>query len=339
MYTREFSSPESCPVKDGIPLQGTWKEAFGQINLLDIKGAKDWKIREWQSFGIEGERFFLSAILFDAKLFSILVSVFYDKVEAKISKTRKLIPSNMLSLPSSLANSYIDVKTKQYSFRIHEWLDARNVRFDLNLAPVTAHLKFILSKGETNPLVTSLLIDEKKPYIVYKNLSEIRGDIVINKDEQKSNYYTLDPKKTSGLFCDFKAILPHRTSVCWANAHYFDAEGRRIGFSLGDMPTRDSYKNNENAFWINGSLTPLPPVQITFPNGFEKEWVIQDMEGMVDLTFKPIETISDSLFFGIARCNYITPLGIFNGVLLTAKGEAIQIKNILGMGTKLYFRG
>jgi len=75
------------------------------------------------------------------------------------------------------------------------------------------------------------------------------------------------------------------TTMC--NAEGFDEENRRFGFHIAENQTRDTNKNNENALWVNGKLTPLPPVRITMPDGINADWVIQDVEGMVDLKFTP----------------------------------------------------
>jgi hypothetical protein len=118
----------------------------------------------------------------------------------------------------------------------------------------------------------------------------------------------------------------------------FDGDGRRIGFSIAENQARETFKNNENALWVDGRLTPLPPVRITMPKGNESNWVIQDMEGMVDLTFTPQESIRDVINVIAARVEYDTPLGYYNGMLVNSGGEQIPVRNMWGLGEKLYLR-
>jgi hypothetical protein len=74
------------------------------------------------------------------------------------------------------------------------------------------------------------------------------------------------------------------------------------------------------------------------PNGPEETWVIQDVEGMVDLTFTPKEQNRCGTNLLIAKADFNAPLGIYNGMLVNSDGEKIQIKNLFGMGEKLYLR-
>ena len=74
------------------------------------------------------------------------------------------------------------------------------------------------------------------------------------------------------------------------------------------------------------------------PQGIESGWVIQDLEGMVDMTFIPGKNIKMAANLIVARASYDTPLGYFNGMLLNSKGEQISIRNMWGMGEKLYIR-
>jgi hypothetical protein len=126
--------------------------------------------------------------------------------------------------------------------------------------------------------------------------------------------------------------------VQWCTGFGFDGENRRFGFSLAENQIRETFKNNENALWVNGKLTPLPPIRITIPNGLESDWVIQDVEGMVDLTFSPQEPIKHKLNLIITHIEYDAPLGLFNGMLVTSTGEQIAVHNIWGIGEKLYIR-
>jgi len=96
--------------------------------------------------------------------------------------------------------------------------------------------------------------------------------------------------------------------------------------------------NNENALWINGDLTPLPPVKITRSGGADSDWIIQDMEGMVDLIFTPKDNNRGIKNFIFAHADYETPLGIFNGKMLNAHGEELPIKNIWGSIEKISLR-
>jgi hypothetical protein len=197
----------------------------------------------------------------------------------------------------------------------------------------TAHITFDLAEGKPTPMAVSLLFSEQRNMYAYKTISAVKGDIVSG-----GQHIHFSPDKTSGLFCDFKGYYPRRTYSTWCSALGFDSENRRFGFAFGENQTREPYRNNENALWIDGKLTPMPPVKITRNIKGEKDWVIQDMEGMVDLVFNPKEperSIRKSVF---STFDYENPLGCFNGLLVDAAGKELPVRNAWGIGEKLFLR-
>ena len=137
---------------------------------------------------------------------------------------------------------------------------------------------------------------------------------------------------------DFKGFYPYPVHTHWCTAMGFDSSNNRIGFTISDNQTKESFKNNENALWVNGKLTPLPPVKITQSAGMESEWVIQDMEGMVDLVFTPDDKIPHRTDQRLFRFLYDCPLGYFNGVVTNSEGEEIPLRNFWGRGEHLLLR-
>ena len=109
-------------------------------------------------------------------------------------------------------------------------------------------------------------------------------------------------------------------------------------FSLAENQSKETFKNNENVLWLDGKATPLPPIRITIPQGIEEDWVIQDTEGMVDLVFTPQRLIRNSLNTMIFNTEYVTPLGYYNGKLLTSDGTQLLIHNDWGLGERLFLR-
>jgi hypothetical protein len=74
------------------------------------------------------------------------------------------------------------------------------------------------------------------------------------------------------------------------------------------------------------------------PNGQENTWVIQDVEGMVDLTFTPKDLNKSGSKLVVTRVDYNIAFGFYNGMLINSDGKQIQIKNLFGIGEKLYLR-
>jgi len=348
MYTREIQESRHTPVENGIPLQGTWIKAFKEVDLLGIyrpypfplpRALRDSRIKEWESFIIQDERFFLHARLCNLKYYRLASVLMYNKENKERLEFRKIIPGGGWKLPRFLYNAAVDSRSLGFFFRIHHWLDAESLNLELNIKPrrkrpaFTAHAVFDLSAVAATPMVVSLLFSERRNMYAYKTMTAVSGDLVSG-----GQRFNLNPAKTSGLFCDFKGYYPYQMRSTWCTGMGFDSQNRRFGFALGENQARESYKNNENALWIDGQLTPLPPVKITRNGNSGSDWTIQDMEGMVDLVFTPREPGRDMRNFILSTVDYENPIGVFNGHVVSAGGEELPIRNVWGVSEKLYLR-
>ena len=335
-------------MEKGLPLQGTWMRAFKEVDLLKVNrpypfplpgGIKNLRIKEWESFYIQDDRFCLHARFSNMKYYRSAFVTMYDRETKEGLEFRKVIPGGGWRLPRSLNNDAVDSRSYGFFFRIHTWLDAETINLELNIKrkrkdpAFTAHATFDFAGGKTIPMAVSLLFSDNRNMYAYKALTAVSGDVVSG-----GKHIHFDPAKTSGLFCDFKGYYPYRMRSSWSTGMGFDSRNRRFGFALGENQAKESYKNNENALWIDGKLTLLPPVKITQSGGNESDWIIQDMEGMVDLVFTPREMKRSTENFIISSSDYDAPLGHFNGLLVSAEGEELPVRNVWGAGEKLYLR-
>jgi hypothetical protein len=347
MYTREILVPRASPIEDGNLLHGTWDRAFEKVDLQEIRKpyryplprwARNYRIKEWICFNVQDDSYLLEAIFCNVKLYRIAQVLLYDKKNDKKYIFRKLKPGTGWQLPYSLANTSVDSHSSSFYFRIHSWLDADTIKLDINIEAsrsrpsLTIHLAYNVSSQEVTPMAVSLGITEKRGMYAYKALTPVRCDIVLG-----GQHISLKHDTCSGLFVDCKGYFPYQMQSTFCTAMGFE-ENRRFGFHIAENQTRETNKNNENALWVDGQLTPLPPVRITMPNGPDEDWVIQDIEGMIDLTFTPKEQNKTGMSLLLTNADFNAPLGYYNGMLLTSGGEQIHIKNLFGIGEKIYLR-
>jgi hypothetical protein len=348
MYTREIQNPRGSPIENGIPLTGTWNKAFAQVDLLGIQRPYSWplprwvrdhRIKEWESFSIQDDHFFLEALLGNFKLFHLAQVFLYDKETGENYVYRKLMPGNRWRMPRSLNHALVECHSSDFLFRIHTWLNADTIKLDLDIGATkrqpafTAHLAYCLGDGDVTPAAVSLNFAERRNMYAYKTLTAVRGDLVLGE-----RHISLDPAHCMGIFRDYKGFFPYRMRGVFCGGMGFDGEGRRYGFHIVENQAKETHKNNENVLWVNGSFTPLPPVRITMPGGPESDWVIQDLEGMVDLVFTPKEINRFGVNFLITSGDFIAPIGYYNGALVSGNNEQIQVRNQWGIGEKLYLR-
>jgi hypothetical protein len=348
MYTREILAPRASPIEDGAPLLGTWNRAFDEVDLLDIRRPyrwplprwlRDYRIKEWECFGVQDDRFFLEAFLGNVKLYRAAQVLLYDKERGEQFVFRKLMPGGGWRLPRSLANASVECRSSGFFFRIHNWLSADTVKLDMDIAAsrrhpaCTAHLAYNMKSKTVTPMAVSLGFTGQRNMYAFKAFTPVRGDIVLG-----GRHINLNPARCTGIFCDYKGFFPYRMRNIFCGGMGFDGDGRRYGFHIAENQTRETRKNNENALWVNGRLTPLPPVRITMPGGSTADWMIQDVEGMVDLVFTPREPNRFDMRLLLTSANFDASVGYYNGMLVSADGEQIQVHNLLGTGEKLYVR-
>ena len=348
MYTREILPPIASPIVDGKPVIGTWTQAFENVNLQDIRKPykhslprwlRENRIKEWQCFDIQDDSYILEAFFCNLKYYRMAQVLLYNKNTNEKFVFRKIKPGTGWHLPQGLANSYVDYHASQFYFRIHCWLDADTINLGINIEGIkkqpslTVHLAYNVNREITTPMVVSLSFSEHRMMYAYKVLAPVHGDMVFG-----GKRISLKQDTCSGFFTDFKGYFPYQmiTTSCYGMG--FNNENKRFGFNIAENQTREKNKNNENALWVDGKLTLLPPVIITMPDGPDETWVIQDVEGMVDLTFTPKELNRCGTNLLFTKADFITPLGVYNGILVNSEGEKIQIKNLSGIGEKLLLR-
>ena len=348
MYTREIQTPRGTPVENGKPLAGTWDKAFAQVDLLDIRRPypwplprwlKDQRIKEWESFSAQDDHCYLEAFLGNFKLYQTVQVFLYNKETGENYTFRKLLPGGSWKLPRRLAHGSVECHSPRFFFRIHTWLNADTVQLDIDIAAsrkqpaLTAHLDFNMSSREVTPAAVSLNFNERRNMYAFKATSPVRGDIVLGGER-----LSLEPARCTGIFCDYKGFFPYRMKGVFCGSMGFDENGRRFGFHIAENQAKESRENNENAMWVNGNLTPLPPVLITMAEAQESDWVIQDVDGMVDLVFTPKQFSRFGASLLIISGDFSMALGYYNGMLVNANGEQIQLRNQWGIGEKLYIR-
>jgi hypothetical protein len=348
MYTREIQLPRGSPIENGSPLTGTWDKAFAQVNLLGIQRPYTWplprwlagyRIKEWESFSVQDEHYFLEALLGNFKLFQMAQIFFHNKETGENCIYRKLMPGNSWRMPKSLSHASVECRSYRFFFRIHTWLNADTIKLDIDIPAskrqpaFTAHLAYCLGESAVTPAAVSLNLADRRNMYAFKTLAAVRGDLVVG-----GQHISLDPAHCTGIFRDYKGFFPYRMRGTFCGSMGFDGESRRYGFHIVENQARETRKNNENALWVNGHFTPLPPVRITMPGGPESDWVIQDLDGMVDLVFSPKENHRFAANLLIISGDFFSLMGYYNGMLVNSKNEQIQVRNQWGIGEKLYLR-
>ncbi|MDR0663075.1 MAG: DUF2804 domain-containing protein [Spirochaetaceae bacterium] len=346
MYTRQLLPQREEPVENGKPIQGTWTTPFEKVDMSVIDKPYripfpawilDYRLKEWQTFTVRNDDIRMEVFIANLKFFSFVEIIFLDRRGEKKLHIFKMFPFSAWKMPKSLNDSVIEQVDGGFSFCVHNNIASRSVTLDVSIdsaieRPVFgAHLVFDTNIQKTTPMTVNMLMAESRPMYIFKNFAGVEGGIVWG--DVKT---ALRGESASGLFQDCKGFIPYRARYINCRAFSFDDRGRRLGFSMGEHITRKLNVTNENALWLDGALTPLPPVRIT--EGESGQWSVQDLEGLIDLNFKLIDGAykqADLFFIGIDHSN---PAGLFNGMLTTRDGEKLPVRNVPGTIEYFNFR-
>jgi hypothetical protein len=338
MYTRQLMPQRGSPVEDGKPVQGTWTSAFEKVDLLSIYRpypfplpyfVLDLRLKEWHTFTTQNDEVWLDVVIADFKFFSFLEIVFFDKRGKEKMSVFKMLPFSAWKIPQSLNDNAFEYIGAGFAFNVYDHIDSQNITLDISVDAAierpafTVHIEFEINIHKATPLAVNLLLAENRCMYVFKAACGVNGQIVFG-----DKTIELDSETADGFFQDYKGFIPYRARYSNCRGSGIDAKGQHFSFSLGEHITKKLNVNNENALWVEGSLTPLPPVRIT--EAEPGEVFIQDLEGMVDLNFKVIENSETNVDFIFINMEHKNPAGYFNGMLMTRNGEKLFIRNVFG---------
>ena len=351
MYTRSFSETPDKIIENGVPVFGSFREPFRQIDISNIKRPfgnfplPSWitnvRIREHLFCPFITEEFTGIIDVFDSKIFGLVEIVIWDRKTSKkypyrhvLCLHKKLVPksTDQAVCMSFSEKRYVRINWSKKEKRMSVFLSLKG---DDTRPTILAAFNVDYTRKEFVQLatVTPAPISRRCAASVLTSDS-LDGTIIFNGTQQgiydssgllmlelRSAYYPLRTK--ANLIYGFGII-----------------DGQKVSFKIGtsNLDGNDTYHYNENALFIDGEPTLLPPVKITRPKGILGPWVIQDTESMVDLIFHPKSDSHRKVSMLILHTNYHTLYGTFEGTLLTNKGEPISVNNFSGIGKKLQLR-
>lgn len=342
MYSREFTKAPEQVVQNGKANFGTFNDVPPKINIRGMRAPyvglplpsifTQLKIKSRLDFIFTNEKYIGVSEFYDYKLFGITELIFWVKDTNKkyvyhsiTGPRRRLVTKKTYEgiCASYKKSRYIKVswtrKNKHLSMKF-------NVKGDSSKPSSSG---YFFSPIDT-PIHSNSLFVCPAPISARCNATwfatmNIQGQISVNGENEELS---------SGLaaLMTRRAYLKRRnkTTTVWGLGKIKDKEIIfQIGFSNNDATDPDKY--NSNILVVNGEKTALPSVLITHPFGYDKNWIIQDTESMVDLTFTPLSRNQRTLNMIVCRSFDTKIYGTFDGVLLTGKGEKITLKNFPGI--------
>ncbi len=342
MYTRELHSPSGRLVEYGAFAYGSFNGPFGRANILDVerpyhfpvpRPVKDFRINESQSFQTCSDDVFVYLDLYNAKLFTLVYLNVLDRASRRRSHYWRFLPGSRLSIPDSLADSETIFRRGCFDIRLHSHLGAGEIRLRARVSgfrdspDIALDMRLDAAPGRATALTSVMPLGLNRAVYSYRLPGPAEGRVSIGGRSLRVRADT-----ANAMFCDHKGLHPYLTILDWVAGMGRDSQGRRVAFSMADHHVEGQDKINENALWVDGRLIPLPAVRITRPLGPAGEWIIQDMEGMVDMTFIPETRNSFHVNAIFAESDYHGPFGRFHGWVMDPEGGRVGVDGLYGIG-------
>ncbi|MBO4404232.1 MAG: DUF2804 family protein [Treponema sp.] len=352
MYTREILSQPGAFVKDRKPVFGTFA---GHPSRLDIRGVErayfnfplplilnNIRIKSRLSFYFSCCEYIGQIGFYDAKVFGFVEVVFWNKETGQKFVYKSFMGPRKRFVPHSLEKAATACYKKRRYIRI-SYDRSRNrlaVVMRLKGDSVRPSVKAVLfSDFGGTAEITSVLPSPtmRRCSARYNAAFRLRGAITlesrdgtVKKSEETEGISFFDMNRTYMKFRSHGKII----------TAFGTAGGKPVAFRIATISQDavNAEKYNGNIMFYDGKVTPLPPVLITHPYGINETWVIQDTEGMVDLTFLPVSDNINKVSIMVLRTVYHTIYGNFEGTLLTSEGTKVSFKALSGIAQNYIIR-
>lgn len=332
----KFSKEIENLVENGKFNYGIYKSLILNVNPLDVDGRvgsitpkfiKDNYLKEWISYQISDERFFVFILLFSLKKSSNIQIILYDKKEKDLYSYSIDKPFFRIDIGKSILSSNIFYKDENVMIEILNKLGSKYIElnfeiFNLNNSNIKASIK--ATNDDIEPFVSCIPFENNNAMYSYRQLMNIAGSILID-----DNFYKINDN-ASFIAYEQKSFYPHDFWWNLANASK-KCDDNIFAFNLTENQSLFPNKYNENCFWINNRVFSLPSVKFLFDRE-KKLWKIIDEDGCIDLSFEVKVNVEVYKNYFISKSQYKTCLGIYNGFITDCNGHKIEIKDYFGFG-------
>ncbi|MBN2663244.1 MAG: DUF2804 domain-containing protein [Bacteroidales bacterium] len=328
------------PVVDQKIEFGRFEKSFDEINFLEVDKPfgsnffKNSKLKEWNAFQVGNKHFFILIAIYNAKFLGVIQFLIYDKINKKKYFYKKNVIPTKLTVPNSINNSFAEFKSNNFFIR------AEYVSNKLKISAFAKNNKklpdfkadFEADLSEKPPQVACIPFKINAGMYSQKSAVNVSGKLTIGSD-----IFDFIKSDSFLIFDDHKGFYPNPMIYDWCTGAKTDKENF-VAFNLTDNQSINSDKFNENCIWVNNKIHYLPAVKFTRSNN-NKEWIIKDKNGLVDLKFFP--KVENNLIFNllIIKSDYQGPFGYFKGFIKINDNDKIILDDVFGMGEKKFIRG
>lgn len=341
MVRKVQATPARMVEKDGSINFGTFRTPFRNANMQDaplyafpVPGFwKNFRLKEWQHFGIITPTHYFGMVIFDAKFAGISFFYVYDRLKnTRFEHARQAGKKTAIHVASQIYDDGCRLEAKGYRLRFENKLDQgfHRILIDMdryqNCPAVQGEINVYEDLKFVEPLVQVSPITCTRPFYTHKAAVPASGRIVVGSQE-----IVLKRDAAIALIDEQKTYYPYFSFWKWSTAAGYGENGKLVAFNLCQNMIADDEDFNENCFWLDGKITCLKAARFEFGDVL-KPWKIKTMDGKLDLSFVPEGERAQKInTAGMIRSDFHQPFGLYNGSFKEDRGMIRPIKDLFGL--------
>ena len=370
MYTRSISEPPDSIVKSGQPVFGDFTPAPKTLDIRKLEQPfsimplpafiTNWRIRANLCFTFLTPEFFGTMEIIDAHFFDFAEINIWERSSGKklsfrsfILLRRRIIPLTIISgICTSLKKKRVFIIRWDYTKGTFSFLC--RLKGDTHRADVSFSFSGDL-QNEYSLCNTSVIPAPvmRRCAAVHHLSLPLKGSFSLQYRSALQNIPLTRKAQPGAAQSEPDAAKPENWGFFTVRRSYYrlrshcqsltvlgTADGVPIRFNLytSNQDPFDPDLYNENVLFAAGETTPLPPVTITHPYGLNGQWIIQDTESMIDLSFFPVSDTVRKKSILILRTEYHTIYGKCEGTVRDKHGTKFTLKDFCAVAKKQYLR-
>ena len=342
MYCRQFTDPPENIVEKHKAHFGTFSNVSPKIDIRGMRAPyagipfptfiTKIRIKSRINYVFALDNYIGLAQILDFKALGLAEIIFWNKETGKKYVYHSIMPPRRRFIPIITKRGICASYRKSRFIKISWGRNHRHGAMTFSVKGDNARPKaegYFYSKIDDSFHTDCMFVNpspaQSRCSVTWFNTMDIKGHIAINGEEAD------DSNGLAIMTLNRAYVKVHsKIKVAYGLGIYKD---KKIAFELknSNLDAADADRYNDNILVVDGKQTALPSVYMTHPFGIDKAWVIQDTESMVDLSFTPLSSNSRTLNIIALRSSDNTIYGTFDGVLLTADGEKLTLKNFPGI--------
>jgi hypothetical protein len=335
-------TPKKMVEKDGAINFGTFRTPFRDVNILDAPLYsssfrvpafwKNFRLKEWQHFGIITPTYYFGMVIFDAKFMGVSFFYAYDRIANKRFEHSVQLPGGASRIARQVYDDSCEFKKKGYLLRFENRLNEgfHKIIIDIDgkedLPSVKGEIKVFEDLNTIEPLVQVSPVTPFRPFYTHKVAAPAEGTIMLGAKEIK-----IDRKRDIALLDEQKTYYPYSSFWKWATAAGYNEYGELLAFNLCQNMITDDEDFNENCMWIDGKIYCLNAARFKFEKDIMRPWEIKTTDGCLDLLFTPSGRRAEKINAVFICSDFHQLFGLLNGRFKDDNNRIYPISNFFGL--------